>query len=516
MIHREIFDETLEECERLLFAAEQEVQKTRRAAEAAARRRVSELVNATSASLDELSATAEAERHEARRERLQAETYRLGAERIQSALSKQATEIEVERKAAEARRAQLDTALAAAEALRDEAQAIHENAQGVAAALLEAAAVRAELLESTLDARIAEVATTLATLQDLVLDRSQGRRVEDDVDVREFLSSTFREIREYREAELSAAGQQADDLIERAQLTASEIVADTRREQERLLEGADPRSVLDVVAVLLAESRPTMATRSGEPREADATESTTGTADPALLEQPLEAERLETGPIEPATVAADPAPVRSQPTSADVSAPETEPAPDIDIATPPDPTPALPDLPPPPSTVPDHDDEAAAAIAAALEDVEDPTRITDRELADVLSTTDRLMGEHATIDGALDLARSLADALGPVDAAAAPRQRERSDGGDGRRDDASGSGPRRPGDRHLHRLGVEPRSDHLTRRRRVVRRSRRARRRSHPFVLAEPLLGLIARRCRSAGRPASVLRGGKICPTGLV
>lgn len=356
-MHREIFAETLEECERILAAAEAEVETTRVEADAAARRRADDLVRVTSDAMRELTEAAETDRAAGRRERLQAENYRRGAERIQAALTQQLVEIGAEREALGTQRRQLDAALAGAEAFQAEARALHEQAQGKAQALLAAASDRAELVEATMTERIAEVGSTLATLQNLVLDRPAQASIDDHAAIQEFLSDTFREIREHREAELFAASKQADELIGRAQRVAAEITAGARSDLPQLTGATDSRAVLDVVGVLLAETRASWSNGSDR------------------------AKRVERVP-EPIDVSETTPPLR----------------------------------PPPPLPDRDVQDDTAAALLRALDQVEDPSRITDTELAGVLSTTDRLLGNNATIDGAHDLARALADALRPDEA----------------------------------------------------------------------------------------------------
>ncbi len=305
--------------------------------------------------VDELSAAADADRAETSRKRLQAENYRVGAERIQAALSQQLEQLAIERAEVDRQRAeQLDAILATAEAHRAEALALHEEARGGTRAILAAASLRTELLESMLADRIGEVASTLSTLQGVALERATPNE-HDRATLHEFLSTTFREIREYRDAELTAADDRAEALVERAQQIAHEIVAETRREREQLLAGTDARSVLDVVGVLLAESRPA------------------ATPDPTITQSSQSVDR-------PIDVTEGPATTTDAAEASEGS---------------------------------DRADDTVAALSEALEVVDDPGHITDNELADVLRTADRLLGDHATIDDAFDLARALSDALQP-------------------------------------------------------------------------------------------------------
>ncbi len=382
LIHSEIFDETLEECERLLFAAERELEKTRRAAELEARRRTDQLVQATSSAMAGLTEEAEAELAAASAERRRAEELRLDVERSRAALSARTASLDAASAELEAERAKVDAALLAAETYRAEARTIHQTAHGIATALLDAAAVRAALLETTLDDRIAEVGRVLAAVHDLVLEHTPRGPTSKEASLREFLSSTFREIREFREAELSAASRHADNLIARARDVAIEVA--TQASPQQLPPGQGTRAIIDLV--------------SDAHDQADS-----ASPGPPVMEGPIDQviDLGDSDDFEPAQ-AAPPA----EGTQHDDHLEATQ-----DLSR----------LPPPPRTtdaaVRSEDVRPEQTVAEALEhvldNVDDPGRITDRELAEVLSATDHLVGDRVSITDATDLARSLADALQP-------------------------------------------------------------------------------------------------------
>ncbi len=249
-IQREIMAETMEACGELLAAAERDAAEIRRAAETAAKRRSEELISATSVTLARLAEQAERDRVTIDRERDEAASARREAERLRAATERRLAEAAAEREAQDEERRRLAGAIAAAEQYRSDAVASRHEAHQLAIELTAAAEDRVALLEATLDHRIAEVESALGTVQDLALGHPVPTAPHAFDEFEELLRNVFRELQLHREAELAAAGRQAEDLLAMARRTANEIVEETHRDRERLMLAAEARAAFDVVAFL--------------------------------------------------------------------------------------------------------------------------------------------------------------------------------------------------------------------------------------------------------------------------
>jgi signal peptidase I len=230
-VARELVEETLEECERLLEAAHAAAAEIRSVAQRHALERGDAAVRA-------LAVAAERLRQDAASDRAAAREARELAERERAAVTRARAEIDAELHAATAA---LDVARHEAQRLRDEAEAHLRDAAATRAALLAeahetAAALQSELLEELDDevtARLEQLDRELSAREEAVAREEDARRRAADEAAVEVVADAERA---------------ADEAVRRADRIASERLAEAERTSSELIEDAEQRAAARLAA----------------------------------------------------------------------------------------------------------------------------------------------------------------------------------------------------------------------------------------------------------------------------
>jgi signal peptidase I len=233
---RELVEETLEECERLLEAAHAAAAEIRSVAQRHALERGDAAARA-------LAVAAEGLRRDAASDRAAAREARELAERELAAVARARAEIEAELHAAAAA---LDVARHEAQRLREEAEAHLRDAASTRAALLAeahetAAALQSELLEELDDevtARLEQLDHQLAARRDAAAREEDARRRAADEAAGEVVADAARAA----EAAVRRADRIAAERLAEAERTSSELIEDAEQRAAARLAAAEQRA----------------------------------------------------------------------------------------------------------------------------------------------------------------------------------------------------------------------------------------------------------------------------------